>query len=119
MWIPGRTSAGALLLLGVALTLAEIKSPTVNVYTATPVEYGKKNTLICHCSGFHPPRIDMRLKKDGQDMADCQESDLAFEQDWTYYRSKHAEFTPKEGEVYECEVKHDEGKPQTYRLETF
>ncbi|KAM4025396.1 beta-2-microglobulin-like [Anomaloglossus baeobatrachus] len=107
------------LLLCLALALADFKSPTVNIYSQVPVEYGVKNTLICHTSGFHPPRINITLKKNGAPLMDCAESDLSFGQDWTYHKTKHAAFTPEKGDNWECEVKHDDAKPQTYRLEIF
>ncbi|XP_069591126.1 beta-2-microglobulin-like [Ranitomeya imitator] len=111
--------SGVLLALCLSLALADIKSPTVNIYSQTPVEFGKKNTLICHTSGFHPPRIDILLKKNGVPLADCTASDMSFGQDWTYYMTKHIEFTPESGDNWECEVTHNEGKPLTYRLEIF
>ncbi|XP_073403531.1 beta-2-microglobulin-like [Dendrobates tinctorius] len=111
--------SGALLALCLTLAAAEIKSPTVNIYSQTPVEFGNKNTLICHASGFHPPRIDMLLKKNGVPIEGCKQSDLTFGRDWTYVITTHAEFTPGKEDNWECEVKHDEGKAQTYRLEIF
>ncbi|KAM3917811.1 beta-2-microglobulin [Leptodactylus fuscus] len=114
-------TVGALVLLSVALTLeaAEAKPPTVNIYTQTPVTFGQRNNLICHCNGFHPPRLTMTLKKNGQEIKDCKESDLSFGRDWMYSKTIHTDFTPQEGETYECEVKHDESKPQTFRLENY
>ncbi|XP_069840687.1 beta-2-microglobulin-like [Dendropsophus ebraccatus] len=106
-------------LLAVTLTGAVKKAPTVNVYTRNPVEFGKSNELICHCSGFHPPRLTMSLKEDNKKIEDCKQSDLSFEQDWTYHIMVHTEFVPKEGVVYACEVTHDEEKPHLHKLEIF
>lgn len=111
--------AGALMVAVVLADQNEKKQPVVNVYTETPVEFGVKNRLICHCSGFHPPRISMRLMKDGAEMPSSAETDLSFDRDWTYYKTKHIEFTPKEGEEYTCVVTHDQGTPKTHRLEIF
>ncbi|KAG8541479.1 hypothetical protein GDO81_028940, partial [Engystomops pustulosus] len=90
--------------------------PTVNVYTQTPLEFGERNTLICHCSGFHPPRLEMQLLRNGEDIASCKQTDLSFGRDWTYYLSKFVEIHPKEGETYECRVSHNEGEAKTYKL---
>ncbi|XP_073504907.1 beta-2-microglobulin-like [Phyllobates terribilis] len=113
------SAAAVLTALCLTLAAADTKPPTVNIYSQTPVEFGVKNTLICHTSGFHPPRIDIMLKKNGKPLEDCSDSDLSFGRDWTYYKTKHVEFTPESGDNWECEVKHDEGKPLTYRLEIF
>ncbi|XP_075687031.1 beta-2-microglobulin [Rhinoderma darwinii] len=112
-------SVALLLIVALTQTQADIKAPKVNIYTQSPVEYGVKNTLICHASGFHPPRIDIRLMKDGVEIKNFQESDLSFEQDWTYYKTKHAEFTPRKGENYQCAVTHDNGETRTYILQTY
>ncbi|XP_056410610.1 beta-2-microglobulin-like [Hyla sarda] len=107
------------LVLVVAPAWAELKSPTVNVYTRRPVEFGVENELICHCSGFHPPRITMTLKQGGDAIKDFNESDLSFERDWTYHKMIYTKFVPKEGVEYSCEVTHNEGSPKTYKLGDF
>ncbi|XP_066432983.1 beta-2-microglobulin [Eleutherodactylus coqui] len=113
-------SGGALLLVvALSQTLAVTDSPTVNVYTQTPVEYGENNRLICYCTGFHPPLIDMTLRKNGEEIQNCEESDLSFQQNWKYYKSKHCKFTPEKGAVYDCAVRHNNGKTLFHGLEIF
>ncbi|XP_063791298.1 beta-2-microglobulin [Pseudophryne corroboree] len=104
------------LLLLVAVALAD-KPPTVYVYTRNPIEFGVQNQLICHSDSFHPPRISISLRKDKVKYENCVESDLSFHKDWTYHKTVHVPFTPKEGETYECEVNHNEAGPKVYQLE--
>uniref|UniRef100_A0A4W5LQE5 Beta-2-microglobulin n=1 Tax=Hucho hucho TaxID=62062 RepID=A0A4W5LQE5_9TELE len=59
--------------------------PKVQVYSRNPGEYGKDNTLICHVSGFHPPDISIQLLKNGVEIPDAKQTDLAFEQGWQFH----------------------------------
>ncbi|XP_007548001.1 beta-2-microglobulin-like [Poecilia latipinna] len=86
--------------------MAKEVSPKVQIYSRNPGLYGKPNVLICHVSGFHPPEIRIDLLKNGQEIADAKQTDLAFEENWHYHLTKHASFTPKEGEHYACRVTH-------------
>lgn len=85
------------------LSLAE---PKVQVYSRNPGEYGKENVLICYVSGFHPPDITIELLKDGVEIKDSTQTDLAFEEGWQFHLTKFAKFTPKLGEKYTCKVRH-------------
>ncbi|XP_068099884.1 beta-2-microglobulin-like [Hyperolius riggenbachi] len=91
--------------------------PQVYVYTRHPPEKGKANQLICHCTNFHPPRIDLALKAEGRQLDDCQQSDMTFKEDWAYYTTMHKDIIYEEGKDYSCEVRHNDGPLKTYRLD--
>ncbi|KAM7151417.1 beta-2-microglobulin [Macrochelys suwanniensis] len=95
-----------LVLLGLAGLEATTSSPKVHVYSRHPVEVGKPNFLNCYVEGFHPPNIEITLKKNGENMNSMQMSDLSFGDDWTFQRLVHAPFTPNGKDSYECEVMH-------------
>ncbi|XP_028256267.1 beta-2-microglobulin-like [Parambassis ranga] len=80
--------------------------PKVQVYSRDPGEFGKGNTLICHVSNFHPPDIKIQLMKNGAEIPDAKQTDLAFKQDWHFHLTRNVPFTPKEGEEYSCKVTH-------------
>ncbi len=83
-----------------------LADPKVQVYSRNPGEYGKKNTLICYVSGFHPPDITIKLLKNGQEIEGSHQTDLAFEQGWQFHLTKYVDFTPQAGEEYTCRVRH-------------
>ncbi|KAL7827356.1 hypothetical protein SRHO_G00330740 [Serrasalmus rhombeus] len=89
-----------------ASSFAKVSSPKVQVYSRNPGEYGKENVLICHVSGFHPPDITIDLLKNGAEIQDTKQTDLAFEQGWQFHLTKSATFNPRSGESYTCRVKH-------------
>uniref|UniRef100_A0A3Q1EVY6 Beta-2-microglobulin n=1 Tax=Acanthochromis polyacanthus TaxID=80966 RepID=A0A3Q1EVY6_9TELE len=90
----------------IGLSVAKEASPKVQVYTRTRGEVGKANALICHVSGFHPPEITIDLLKNGVNMTNTHQTDLAFDESWHYYLTKHAHFTPNQGERFACNVTH-------------
>lgn len=83
-----------------------VAPPKVQVYSHSPGELDQANNLICHVSGFHPPEITIELLKNGQEMSDAKQNDLAFEDNWYYHLTKHVPFTPRKGEAYACRVTH-------------
>ncbi|KAG7454465.1 hypothetical protein MATL_G00260050 [Megalops atlanticus] len=85
---------------------AKTSHPKVQVYSRNPGEFGKSNTLICHVSGFHPPDISITLLKDGVEIPNAKQTDLAFEQSWQFHLTKTVAFTPQKGETYTCRVRH-------------
>ncbi|XP_036434411.1 beta-2-microglobulin, like [Colossoma macropomum] len=99
-----------------ASSFAKVSSPKVQVYSRNPGEYGKDNVLICHVSGFHPPDITIKLLKNGVEIMDTKQTDLAFEQGWQFHLTKSAAFKPVSGETYACEVQHM-GKQNKYSWE--
>ncbi|XP_075034999.1 beta-2-microglobulin-like [Mixophyes fleayi] len=111
------TLSAVVLALVVSLALAEIRPPTVYVYTRKPVKDGEPNQLICYANSFHPPRISMILRRNGEKFKDIQESDLSFQQDWSYHKTVHVPFTPLDGEKYDCAVMHDDQASKIYQLD--
>ncbi|NXH74407.1 B2MG protein, partial [Hydrobates tethys] len=81
------------------------EAPKVEVYSRHVTD-GKKNTLNCFVSGFHPPKIDISLLKNGEPMSDVQYADMSFNDKWYFQRLVYAPFTPKKGDVYVCRVVH-------------
>ncbi|KAG7236827.1 hypothetical protein INR49_000204 [Caranx melampygus] len=65
--------------------------PKVQVYSRNPGEFGKENTLICHVTNFHPPDISIQLMKDGQEIPNAMQTDLAFKQDWHFHLTKSSQ----------------------------
>lgn len=80
--------------------------PKVQVYSFKPGEFGKENRLICHVSDFHPPDLSIQLLKDGEEIPNAKQSDLAFKDNWHFHLTKTVPFTPKDGENYGCRVTH-------------
>ncbi|TNM91748.1 hypothetical protein fugu_020128 [Takifugu bimaculatus] len=80
--------------------------PKVQVYSRNPGEFGQKNVLICHVSGFHPPDITIQLMKGEEELKDSNQTDLAFKEDWHFHLTKSVFFTPQHEEAYICKVTH-------------
>ncbi|XP_072769290.1 beta-2-microglobulin-like isoform X2 [Nerophis lumbriciformis] len=72
--------------------------PLVQVYSRTQGDLGKPNILLCHASNFYPPVIKLDLLKDTEVMLEANQTEMAFEDNWDYYMTKHALFTPQKGE---------------------
>ncbi|XP_070709675.1 beta-2-microglobulin-like [Pempheris klunzingeri] len=103
-------------LLCLLSSMAKESLPKVQVYSHSPGEYGKPNTIICHVSNFHPPEIVIELLKDGNVMPKTNQTDLAFEENWHYHLTRFGPFTPNRGEQYACRVTHI-GNSKTYYWE--
>ncbi|XP_034026270.1 beta-2-microglobulin-like [Thalassophryne amazonica] len=93
--------------------LAVFAPPSVQLYSRTPGQLGVTNILICHASGFYPPEITIKVLKNGAELPNSKQTDLAFEENWQYHMTKSVIFTPKSGEDYTCKVTHL-GKTTTY-----
>ncbi|KAJ6664065.1 hypothetical protein lerEdw1_008280 [Lerista edwardsae] len=98
------TFVGLVFLLG--FLNAENKTPHVQVYSRDPAKKGKENTLNCYVDGFHPPKINITLEKNGQRIENMQVSDLSFANDWTFQLLVHAPITPSGNDEYACRVEH-------------
>ncbi|KAI3366510.1 hypothetical protein L3Q82_000643 [Scortum barcoo] len=81
-------------------------APEVQVYSREPGDFNKLNTLICYVRNFHPPEIRIELLKNGQEIREARQTDLAFEENWHYHLTKHVPFIPKSGDKYTCRVTH-------------
>lgn len=91
-------------------------SPKVQVYSRSPGFYGKPNMLLCHVSDFYPPEITIELLKGDNVLPGGKQTDLAFEENWSYHLTKHVPFTPNSGEHYSCRVTHL-GRTQRFEWE--
>ncbi|XP_056102845.1 beta-2-microglobulin, like [Rhinichthys klamathensis goyatoka] len=96
---------------------ARITEPKVQVYSRNPGEYGKANVLICYVSGFHPPDITIKLLKNGVEIPDSKQTDLAFEEGWKFHLTRHVDFNPQSGESYTCSVSHMGKDPKLFTWE--
>ncbi|NP_001291064.1 beta-2-microglobulin-like precursor [Esox lucius] len=98
----------SILALGLFYATVESKEspPKVQVYSRNPGNFGEKNVLICHVSGFHPPDISIQLLKNGKEIPNSNQTDLAFEQGWQFNLTKSVFFTPAAEEEYSCRVRH-------------
>ncbi|KFV42579.1 Beta-2-microglobulin, partial [Gavia stellata] len=92
------------------------EAPKVEVYSRTLARQGEENTLNCFVSGFHPPKIDITLLKNGEPMSDVKYADMSFNDKWYFQRLVYAPFTPQKGDVYVCRVAHSAFRePQSFR----
>ncbi|KAM7366771.1 hypothetical protein PAMP_014719 [Pampus punctatissimus] len=76
--------------------------PKVQVYSRAPGDFGMSNILICHVSSFHPPEIRVELLKNGEEIPNSQQTDLAFEENWHYHLTRYVPFTPNRGQEFAC-----------------
>ncbi|KAM6257334.1 beta-2-microglobulin [Porphyrio hochstetteri] len=113
-----RLKAGVLvlvMLLGLG-EANEAQAPKVEVYSRKHVQEGEENTLNCFVSGFHPPKIDITLLKNGEPMSNVEYADMSFNNKWQFERLVYAPITPGKGDVYVCRVTHAAFKePQSFR----
>ncbi|XP_010022929.1 PREDICTED: beta-2-microglobulin-like, partial [Nestor notabilis] len=127
MGVPGAARGLVLVLVLVALGGADVllltipflsspEAPKVEVYSRDLVTMGKENTLNCFVSGFHPPKIEISLLKNGEPMNNVKYTDLSFDDKWYFQRLAYAPFTPQKGDVYICRVAHSAFKePQSFQ----
>ncbi|XP_062439608.1 beta-2-microglobulin [Rhea pennata] len=109
--------------LGLVLVLVALvgsqetkQAPTVQVYSRYPVKLGTENVLNCYVEGFHPPKIDITLLKNGEPMPGVKYSDMSFSDNWTFQRLVYAPFTPTKYDDYTCRVNHVAlPEPQTFK----
>uniref|UniRef100_A0A8C5UAC8 Beta-2-microglobulin n=1 Tax=Malurus cyaneus samueli TaxID=2593467 RepID=A0A8C5UAC8_9PASS len=109
---------GVLALLALLGLGAAGEAPKVEVYARSRAEEGKENILHCSISGFHPPKIDVELLKNGEPIPNVQYGDLSFNEKWQFQRLVHVPFTPRSGDTYSCRVEHSTmPEPRTYQWE--
>ncbi|XP_058667417.1 beta-2-microglobulin [Ammospiza nelsoni] len=97
---------GVLALLALLGLGAAAEAPKVEVYARSRAEEGKENTLHCFVTGFHPPRIDIELLKNGVPIPDVTYGDLSFNDKWQFQRLVYAPFTPTRDDIFSCRVAH-------------
>ncbi|KAI4896301.1 hypothetical protein NFI96_023573 [Prochilodus magdalenae] len=84
-----------------------VDAPHSSIYPRDDVLLGTKNTLICHVTGFFPPPVNVSWTKNNMDVTDGTTlSQFYPNQDGTYNQFSHLSFTPEEGDIYSCTVKH-------------
>uniref|UniRef100_A0A8D2P6D3 Beta-2-microglobulin n=1 Tax=Zosterops lateralis melanops TaxID=1220523 RepID=A0A8D2P6D3_ZOSLA len=95
-----------------------LESPKVEVYARNRAEEGKENVLHCFITGFHPPKIDIELLKNGEPMPGVTYGDLSFNEKWQFQRLVYAPFIPTREDIFTCRVVHSSmAGPATYRWE--
>ncbi|NWY35319.1 B2MG protein, partial [Pheucticus melanocephalus] len=97
---------GVLALLALLGLGAAAEAPKVEVYGRSRAEEGKANTLHCFVTGFHPPKIDIELLKNGVPIPDVTYGDLSFNDKWRFQRLVHAPFIPTREDTFSCRVMH-------------
>ncbi|RLW03628.1 hypothetical protein DV515_00006231 [Chloebia gouldiae] len=94
---------------------AAAEPPKVEVYARSHAEEGKENILHCFVTGFHPPKIDIKLLKNGEPIPGVKYGDLSFNEKWQFQRLVYVPFTPTRGDTFSCEVAHSTmPKPRIY-----
>uniref|UniRef100_A0A674H3T7 Beta-2-microglobulin n=1 Tax=Taeniopygia guttata TaxID=59729 RepID=A0A674H3T7_TAEGU len=102
----GALALGLLALLALLGLGAAAESPKVEVYARSRAEEGKENILHCFVTGFHPPKIDIKLLKNGDPIPGVKYGDLSFNEKWQFQRLVYVPFTPTRGDTFSCEVAH-------------
>nr|CAD87795.1 novel MHCII alpha chain protein [Danio rerio] len=94
----------------------QLDPPVTSIYSKDEVVLDKKNTLICHVTGFFPPPVNVSWTKNN----DIVSEEISFSQyrensDGTFNMFSALKFTPAEGDIYSCTVKHRsiQGQPNT------
>ncbi|XP_027513532.1 beta-2-microglobulin [Corapipo altera] len=94
------------------------QAPKVEVYARARAKEGEANTLHCFITGFHPPKIEVELLKNGEPMTGVQYGDLSFNEKWQFQRLVYVPFTPTRGDTFACRVEHSTmSEPRIYRWE--
>ncbi|XP_014745499.1 PREDICTED: beta-2-microglobulin [Sturnus vulgaris] len=114
----GALALGVLALLALLGQEAAGEAPKVEVYARSRAEEGKENTLHCFVTGFHPPKIDIQLLKNGNSIPGVKYGDLSFNEKWQFQRLVYVPFIPTRGDTFSCRVVHSSmAEPLIYRWE--
>ncbi|XP_076153123.1 H-2 class II histocompatibility antigen, A-U alpha chain-like [Alosa pseudoharengus] len=82
-------------------------APMSSIYPKDEVKVGSENTLICHVTGFYPPRVTVRWTKNNKNMTrEVTLSRYHINKDETFTMFSTLKFTPQEGDMYTCTVEH-------------
>nr|WIM36833.1 beta-2-microglobulin-1 [Ogcocephalus cubifrons] len=95
-----------LALVAVVYCSEKYAPPKVQVYTTAPGKHGRENVLVCFVSGFHPPDVTIVLIKNGREIVEARQTDLAFKHNWQFHLTKSMPFTPAKEDAYSCRVTH-------------
>nr|AFD01252.1 MHC class II alpha subunit [Oreochromis niloticus] len=79
----------------------------VMIYTRDEVEFGEKNTLICHVTGFYPAPVNVSWTKNEQKVTEESSINVPYpNKDGTFTQISRPQFTPHLGDIYSCAVQH-------------
>uniref|UniRef100_A0A3B4H9A8 HLA class II histocompatibility antigen, DR alpha chain-like n=1 Tax=Pundamilia nyererei TaxID=303518 RepID=A0A3B4H9A8_9CICH len=82
---------------------------TDHVYRNTDideVEFGEKNTLICHVTGFYPAPVNVSWTKNQQKVTGSSINVPYLNKDGSFRQTSRLQFTPQLGDIYRCAVEH-------------
>uniref|UniRef100_A0A3B4GZ44 HLA class II histocompatibility antigen, DR alpha chain-like n=1 Tax=Pundamilia nyererei TaxID=303518 RepID=A0A3B4GZ44_9CICH len=79
---------------------------TVMIYTRDEVEFGEKNTLICHVTGFYPAPVNVSWTKNQQKVTGSSINVPYLNKDGSFRQTSRLQFTPQLGDIYRCAVEH-------------
>nr|AFD01247.1 MHC class II alpha subunit [Oreochromis niloticus] len=86
--------------------LEHVAPSAVMIYTRDEVEFGQKNTLICHVTGFFPAPVNVSWTKNEQKVTESSINVPYPNKDGTFTQISRLQFTPQLGDMYSCTVKH-------------
>ncbi|XP_039887308.1 mamu class II histocompatibility antigen, DR alpha chain-like [Simochromis diagramma] len=78
----------------------------VMIYTRDEVEFGEKNTLICHVTGFYPAPVNVSWTKNQQKVTGSSINVPYPNKDGTFTQISRLQFIPQQGDIYSCAVEH-------------
>nr|AFD01249.1 MHC class II alpha subunit [Oreochromis niloticus] len=78
----------------------------VMIYTRDEVEFGEKNTLICHVTGFYPAPVNVSWTKNEQKVTGSSINVPYPNKDGSFRQTSRLDFTPQLGDIYRCAVEH-------------
>ncbi|XP_006809273.1 HLA class II histocompatibility antigen, DR alpha chain-like [Neolamprologus brichardi] len=87
--------------------LEHVAPSGVMIYTRDEVEFGEKNTLICHVTGFYPAPVNVSWTKNEQKVTEGSSINVPYpNKDGTFTQISRLDFTPQLGDIYSCAVQH-------------
>ncbi|XP_030644478.1 HLA class II histocompatibility antigen, DP alpha 1 chain [Chanos chanos] len=90
----------------VVSTKAE-EPPVSSIYPRDYVTHGVGNTLICHVTGFYPPALTVEWTKNNKKVTEGMAlSQFRPNRDGSYNVFSTLSFTPEQGDIYTCTVRH-------------
>lgn len=98
----------------------KMDKPHTSIYAEEDVQLNVENTLICHVNGFFPPPVRVTWTKNNEALKEDSLSQYRPNDDGTYNIFSSLPFTPQEGDIYSCSVKHvalDEPQTKTWEVD--
>ncbi|XP_026852300.2 RLA class II histocompatibility antigen, DP alpha-1 chain-like [Electrophorus electricus] len=84
-----------------------MNQPQSSIYSKDDVQLDTKNTLICHITGFYPPRVGVFWTKNNVNVTDEATLSRYYPvNDGNFIIFSTLSFTPKQGDIYTCSVQH-------------